>query len=159
MKTTVYDGLSIELADVLRPADEEEKRRYFGASMPEHVFFSPEDQAVLAIVHGDAALDNSQVVERLAGYQQLYSRMAPGFQMGEMRVNDKTGRNVAIFSYRSNAPTRDLFNIFVLAAYQKRELVLSFSCDLNDGLRWMPLFLKMLDSLQFSEGDEYYDGV
>lgn len=151
MNVKLFDGLSIDMPEALRPADEEEKRRFFGASMPEQVYISPEDQAVLAVVQGTEALEDSQVRERIAGYQQYYSRMAPGFVFGEMRINNQTGHNMAIFTYKSNAPTRDLCNVFALTAYQGRELILSFSCDMNDGIRWLSLFVGMLDSLQFTE--------
>jgi hypothetical protein len=75
--------------------------------------------------------------------------MVPGFTMGQLRKTRLGSHNLCVMSYKSNAPTRDMFNIVALTSLEEKEVVFLCSCDMNDALTNMPLFTGMLRSLVF----------
>lgn len=112
-------------------------------------FLHPDKGAAVWIIRTGTELTDAMVESQLAAYQQHYSRMVPGFQMGEMRKSRKTGRNVAFMTYKSNAPARDLYNILAITTLNEKEIIFLCSCDMKDAVGFMYKFLNLLESLSF----------
>lgn len=150
MKVKLYETLSMEIPEQFRPVSAEERQQVFGAVAPDHGF-AAEDGALIGIVQTATPLAEDQVEQQIASYRQYYSRMVPGYAKGELRKSVCGGRTVAIMSYKSNAPTRDLYNLLALTTLEGRELLAVFSCDMQQALRYMRVFLRTVESMEFSE--------
>lgn len=123
-------------------------KAYFGSTPVDYAFLNrDEGEAAIAIIRTGTELADSMVESQLVAYQQHYSRMVPGFQMGEMRKNNKAGHNVALMTYKSNAPAKDLFNLLAITTLNEKEIVFLFSCDMCNAFDFMYKFLAVLDSI------------
>ena len=92
-------------------------------------------------------MEKEQVGKRIAEYQSSYARMAPGFVMGELLEKKGKRHNAAILTFKSNAPTRDLYNIVSIMNVEGRELFLTFSCDLQDAPSLMRMTLRIIEDI------------
>lgn len=149
MKIELYNKLSMELPEGFTAIDREEQKKYFGQTQADYAYILEEKQVFATIVRTGTDLTDDKVETQIAAYQQYYSRMVPGYKQGEMRISRKAGRNVAFMTYKSNAPTRDLYNMLAVTTLDGKELVILLACDMQDSINYMYKFLRILDSLQF----------
>lgn len=149
MKTMLFEKISADIPEGFEGVEAGGCTHFFGSMSMDYGFLSDAADGAIGIVLTDTPLENERVKTRIAEYQQYYSRMVPGFQMGEMRINDQIGRDVAFFSYKSNAPTMDLYNMLAITTLEDKELIFLFSCDLKMAIQYMDKFLQMLVSLSF----------
>lgn len=151
MDDLLFDRISVDIPDDYECAKAEECKHFFGMMQMDYAFLSKNNDGAFGVIRTASPLENEAVKSRVIEYQQYYSRMVPGFKMGEMRINDQIGRNVAFFSYKSNAPTTDLFNMLAITTFEEKELIFLFSCDLSVAFRYMHKFLRVLDSMSFAK--------
>ena len=151
MDDLLFDRISVDIPDEFEFANAEECKHFFGMMQLDYAFLSKNNDGAFGVIRTASSLENEAVKSRVIEYQQYYSRMVPGFKMGEMRINDQIGRNVAFFSYKSNAPTTDLFNLLAITTFEEKELIFLFSCDFSVAFRYMYKFLRVLDSMSFAK--------
>ena len=149
MEVKLFDAMDVVIPDGFTAADKDEKKAHFGATPVDYAFLHPDKGAAVGIIRTGTELTDAMVESQLAAYQQHYSRMVPGFLMGEMRKSRKTGRNVAFMTYKSNAPARDLYNILAITTLNEKEIIFLCSCDMKDAVGFMYKFLNLLESLSF----------
>jgi len=149
MDVQLYNAVSVIIPDEFSAADSDQSKGYFGGTKFDYTFLNQEKSAAAGIVQTGAALTNETVEAKLGAYQQYYSRMVPGFAMGEMRKSSKQGREFGLMTYKSNAPTTDLFNMLAVTSLEDREVVFLFSCDMRDARKYMYQFLGILESVSF----------
>lgn len=147
MEKILYESINVRLPDEFRTMTEEEVRMYYNNITFDCVFIEPEKKAVLGIVKNNNELEKEQVGKRIAEYQSNYARMAPGFVMGELLEKKGKAHNAAILTFKSNAPTRDLYNIVSIMNMEGRELFLTFSCDLQDAPSLMRMTLRVIEDI------------
>lgn len=150
----LYNKLNITLPAEFEAITSDRVPQYYGAAAMEHVFVREDAEAVIGITRPGNELADPDVEDRIQAYQRYYSRMAPGFVLGEMCKNTVSGHSVAFMSFKSNAPERDLYNILAITALDGQELLISCSCDLKDAKQFMYPFLHVLESMSFDEGEE-----
>lgn len=150
MEVKLFETITAAIPDAFKPAGEDTCKAYFGTTPLDYAFATEDNRAAIGIVRTDTRLTNEMVENQIAAYQQHYSRMVPGFTQGEMRKNDQIGRNIAFMSFKSNAPMKDLYNILAITTLDDSELILLFSCDMCDAVRFVYVFLRILESLSFS---------
>lgn len=149
MEVKLFDAMSVAIPDGFAVANKDEKKAHFGSTPVDYAFLHHDKSAAVGITRTGTELVDAMVEPQLAAYQQHYSRMVPGFQMGEMRKSRKTGRNVAFMTYKSNAPARDLYNILAITTLDEKEIIFLCSCDMKDAVGFMYKFLNLLESLSF----------
>lgn len=149
METVLFKKISVEIPDEFECVEGGVCKHFFGSTQVDYAFLPETADSAIGVIYTDMALKNDIVKDRIIEYQQYYSRMVPGFKMGEMRINDQTGRNVAFFSYKSNAPKIDLYNMLAITTLEDRELIFLFSCDIKQSIKYMYKFLRVLDSMSF----------
>lgn len=149
MDTLLFEKISVDIPDGFECVEGEACKHFFGLMPLHYAFLSQQEDGAIGVVYSETQLENEQVKDRIIEYQQYYSRMVPGFQMGEMRINDQIGRNVAFFSYKSNAPTMDLYNMLAITTWDGRELIFIFSCGIDKAMGYMNKFLRVLTSMSF----------
>lgn len=149
MRINLFEALGITIPDGFVAAEENEcKARFRGAAM-DYAFIEKEKGAVIGVVRTQNTLTDEQVEKQILAYQQYYSRMAPGFSMGEMRKSNRKNHNIALMTYKSNAPTKDLYNILAITTLGGKELLFLFACDLKDAQKLMHPFVRVLETLEF----------
>ena len=142
-----FGNVRCDLPKGYRPMNDAEKAAYYPGAPIEHAFIDEDRKAVVRFEPRDAALVADEVERRLLEHHTGYRRMAPGFQAGETLKKAIPGGAVGIMSFKSNAPTRDLFNILAVASVGGKEHIALFSCDMKDAaalaLDWSRAFAGM----------------
>lgn len=151
---TLYNKLSLTLPEGFDAISKEETPNFFGTTAMDHVFALKGKNAVIGITRPGNSLTDQEIEERIQGYQRYYSRMAPGFVLGEMCKKTISGQCVAFMTFKSNAPTRDLYNILAITLLDDQEVLISCSCDIQDAVTYMYPFLHVLESISFDEGEK-----
>lgn len=151
MEVKLFETLSTTIPDGFVGAEENERKAYFGGTPMDYAFVEKEKGAVIGVVRTQNTLADEQVEKQIAAYQQYYSRMAPGFAMGEMRKSSRNNHNIALMTYKSNAPTKDLYNILAITTLDGKELLFLFSCDLTVAQQFIRPFVGVLESLEFAD--------
>lgn len=151
MEIQLFGAMRMTIPDGFEIAGVDERKAYFGATLLDYAYLHQDKGAAIGVVRTGTQLTDKMVESQIAAYQQHYSRMVPGFSMGEMRKSNELGREIAFMTYKSNAPTKDLFNILAITTLEEQEIVFLFSCDMQDAVRFMYQFLSILDSLTFTE--------
>ena len=147
MEKVLYENISVNLPDGFRMMTEKEVQMYYNNIRFDNAFIEPEKKAVLGIVKNQNELEQEQVGKRIAEYQSSYARMAPGFVMGELLEKKGERHNAAILTFKSNAPTRDLYNIVAIMNFEGKELFITFSCNLQDASGLMFVALKVIENV------------
>lgn len=148
-KTELYSNkLIMELPEGFDCMNEEEIIKYFSNHKFDYSFISREKNSVIGVFVNDTPLGSDKVDERINQYYATYSRMTPGFVMGEMKIKPSDDVSIAMFSFKSNAPERDLFNIIAVANFLEKELFILASGDMKDVEALMPEFVKMIDKMK-----------
>lgn len=127
--------------------ESEDNKLYFNYVPVDYSYIYRDKGLVIGIVKNDNILEQEGVEERVNEYCRLYSRMTPGFVMGEMKIKHDTAHNFGVFTFKSNAPDRDLFNIFSITNYDNKELCLFFSGTYIDAPQYIPLFVELIDKM------------
>lgn len=149
MEKELFEGMTIAVPAGFADADAQTKNSYFGATPMDHVFAAEDGSAVMGIVRQETELANDAVEGKIAVYQQYYSRMVPGFVMGQMRKGEVGGQNVGLMTYQSNAPTRNMFNLLAITSLQGREVLILCACDMKDAIKYLRTFLAAVESMRF----------
>lgn len=148
-KTELFSNqLIIELPEGFEYMNEEENKSFFPNHIFDYSFILRDKNSVMGIELNDTPLACGDVEERINQYYTLYSRMTPGFVMGEMKIKPSNDVSFGIFSFKSNAPKRDLFNIVMVANFFEKELFVIATGDLNDAEILIPEFIKMIDQME-----------
>lgn len=134
----------------------EEMNKYYSKSFL-NAFIERKTNSIFCVADDCVPLSDNEIVDRILGYQYAYQRMAPGFQMGEMLQQNINGKLVAILTFKSNAISRDLYNIIALTSVNNKELELLFTCDLKQADRKINEFISIIESLKCSEEGEKND--
>lgn len=147
MDVKMFEAMTVIIPDGFIVANGCDMKAHFGSTPIDYAFLHSDKGAAVGVINTGTELTDAMVEAQLVAYQQHYSRMVPGFQMGEMRKSGKAGRNVAFMTYKSNAPTKDLYNILAITTLNEKEIVFLFSCDMRDAVDFMYKFLAVLDSI------------
>lgn len=133
---------------------EDEMNKYYSKSLS-YAFIEKDTSSVFCVIDDCVTLSENEIIDRILGYQYAYQRMAPGFQMGEMLQQNINGKLVVILTFKSNAISRNLFNIIALTSVNDKELKLFFTCDLKQTESKIKEFISIIESLRcFEEGDK-----
>ncbi len=116
-----------------------------------YAFIDRNKNAVMGIVLKDGKLDKEGVEKKISDYYIMYSRLAPGFILGEMKVKYGDRVNIGALTFKSNAPTRDLFNIVSVSNFFDQELFLMFSCNIKDSVYYLPQITKFINEIETSQ--------
>lgn len=136
--------------------NEDEMNKYYSKSFS-YAFIEKETSSVFCVIDDCVPLSENDITDRILGYQYAYQRMAPGFQMGEMLQQNINGKLVVILTFKSNAISRNLFNIIALTSANEKELKLLFTCDLKQSKNKIKEFISIIESLRCSEEGEKSD--
>lgn len=147
MDVQLYEKISISIPEEFKFADAQTRKSFFGATELNYAYMTDDNNAAFGVVRTGAALAAADVERRIAEYQQYYSRMVPGFTMGELRKNVRGGYNIAFMTYKSNAPTVDLYNILAIISEGEQEVLFLFACDMANAVKYMYQFVGVLDSI------------
>lgn len=147
MEIKLYEKMNMTLPEGFSIAEEVDVKTYFGSTLVDYAFLNEAKSAAIGIVHTENDLEEAILESQINAYQQYYSRMVPGFQMGEMRKSNKKDNNIVFMTYKSNAPNRDFYNILALTAFEGKEIVFLFSCDMLEAVNFMYKFFAVLDSI------------
>lgn len=144
----------MDIPDSYCEMTEEEMNKYYSRIFS-HAFIEKETSSVFCVTDDLVTLSDEELTDRILGYQYAYQRMAPGFQMGEMLQQNINGQRVVVLTFKSNAVSRDLFNIVALTSVNNKELKLFFTCDLKQTDKKIDEFIKIIESLKcLGEGDQ-----
>lgn len=147
-KIDIYNGkLKIDLPDGFEQMNDEENKKFFSEHKLNYSYILREKNTVVGIVVNDVPLNNETVEKRINQYYALYSRMAPGFVMGEMKMKQSEENTFGILSFKSNAPERDLFNIVLVANFNGKELFIIATGNMQDAESLIPKYVKMIDQM------------
>lgn len=151
MRINLFEALGITIPDGFVAAEENERKARFRGVAMDYAFVEKEKGAVIGVVRTQYDLTDEQVEKKIAAYQQYYSRMTPGFEMGELRKSNRDNHSIALMTYKSNAPTKDLYNILAITTLEGKELLFLFACDLKVAQQLMHPFVRVLESLEFAD--------
>ena len=151
MQVKLFDTLEMTIPDGFAVAEENVRKTHFSGTPVDYAFIEKEKDAVIGVVRTPNALPDEQVENQLLGYRQYYSRMVPGFAMGELRKSKRDNHNIALMTYKSNAPTKDMYNILAITTLGGKELLFLFACDLKVAQQLMHPFVHVLDSLKYGD--------
>lgn len=126
----------------------DEKIKYYYNQKLDYCFIDRAREAVISIVLREIELKNDEVEIRINDYRQYYSRLAPGFIMGEMAIRKEELFNVGVLTFQSNAQARNLLNVFAVMNYQDKELTFMLSGNIKDSIELLPEYITILDSLK-----------
>lgn len=144
--------IDIEMPEIYVTMTDYEKEKYFRGDV-EFAYVDKETKSIIGLSNENMDLDNDQVVNKIMDYQFMYSRLTPGFQMGEILHKIIDNRNVAILSFKSNAISRDLYNIVSITSFEGKEYIFNFSCNLKIAEEKINEFIKIIESISFSKED------
>lgn len=147
MKTKIFEMMNVTLPEGFVVANDSDMKNHFGSTPLDYGFLNHDKGAAIGVVRTQTDLTDSMLEAQIGAYQQHYSRMVPGFQMGEMRISNKEKHNVAFMTYKSNGPTKDFYNLLALTSLGNKEVVFLFSCDMRDAIDFMYKFYGVLDSI------------
>ena len=152
MDTYLFDdAITVQLPDQYEQMTAEEQRQHYSDNLPNYVFIYRKKEAYISAIQTDETLENEDVTDRLRLFQAQIERLTPGFVMGEMLAAKVQERNYALFTFKSNALTKDLYTIIVLTTFQRKELLFMFRCDLQDAFTLSTPFMRMIESIKFQE--------
>lgn len=144
----------IEIPDSFKEIGEKEiSQIYSGGLIINKAFCDQDAKAHIGIAVNGYFLNNDNLEERLSFYQNLYSRMTPGFFMGQMGINRDTDPYKAIMSFKSNTIERDLLNVLAITPYMEKELIVLCNCSMNDSPQLFRKFIKMIESISVLNGE------
>lgn len=151
-KKELYEGkLILDLPESFEYMTENELERFFPNTEIDYAYIARNIESVIGIAINDVELNKNDVEQRITDYYNIYSRMTPGFVMGEIKKKDNENNSCAIFSFKSNAPTRDLFNIVSVTNFFGKELFIIISGNMDDSTKLIPECVKMIDSMNICE--------
>lgn len=137
----------METPDEFEDMTELEREFYYKDISTKYAYIDRLRKNVFCAIQQNSILKKKDVKSRIIEYHELYSRMISGFQMGELLMRREISFNMGILSYTSNAPTRMLFNILAVMNLEEHEVLFSMSCDVNQSFDMLPIFTKMLQSI------------
>ena len=148
--------LSLNIPENYRLMTEDEVSRYYLGQTTGTAWIDEDANAVVRIDQSGREIPSEGLEALLQGYVAQYQRMAPGFVLGEVLINDTD--NVGVITFKSNAPTRDLFNILSVIDVAGQEYDVLATCDFDDALAsvkyWSEEFLHVLDDEDSQEAEE-----
>lgn len=151
MECTFFEKIKVKLSDNFDEMTEEEKIEYYNNTFLDYAYIDRKDKSVLCVLNQKKELEKSNVESRTIEYLSLYRRMIPGYQEGEVLIRREKNFNMGIVSYKSNALTRDLFNVFSVMNFEEKEILIQMSCDLKVAFNKLPVFTNMLQSLYIED--------
>lgn len=132
--------------------DAEKIRTYYGSESGVDIgFVEEETKSILGLLANNKELKKGGAKERLQEYYQLYSRMAPGFVLGESIEKQGAGHDIALMTFKSNALTRDLFNFIAITNLDDKELFITGSCDWANAVSKIQVFMQIVNDIKFAE--------
>lgn len=150
MKLELYENLQIEITDEYDEMNKQEVERYYNNLNINYAYINRENNSAICFVLLENPLEKKDVQRKITEYQQYYSRMVPGFRMGELMLRRADKFNTGILTFQSNAPTRTLFNLMAVSNLNDKELVMNMCCEINDAFEMLPKFVKMVNSMKVS---------
>lgn len=114
-------------------------------------FIEQETKSVIGIALSERSLTQEDVENQILQYHQIYSRMAPGFTMGEILKKSVGNHDIAMMTFKSNAVTRDLYNMIIITNLDGKEFMVSCSCDMRNAVEMMPKYTKIVDKIEFCD--------
>lgn len=150
MKLELFENLQIEITDEYDEMNKQEVAQYYKNLAINYAYINREKNSVICFVLLENTLEKINVQRKITEYQQYYSRMIPGFRMGELMLRRTDKFNTGVLTFQSNAPTRTLFNLMAVSNLNDKELVMNMCCDMNDAIEMLPKFVKMVNSMKVS---------
>ena len=151
MNVLLYKKIQLILPDEYEEITAEEKDAYISSGKVDYLYAQKASRLLFTATKTGNALKDEDVPRSITTYLQLFTRMVPGFVKGQMLQKNICGKTVAILTYKSNAPDRDLFNIAVLLSLDGAEYQFHFVCTLSDAPEHMYSFLSVLESMTLCE--------
>lgn len=146
------NSMELTLPDSFQEMDDKEISTYYGNQTGiEAGFIEKESETVLAVKLNDRELKKGYVEERIQEYFHFYSRMAPGFVSGEVVAKKEMEHDIALMTFKSNAPTRDLFNIVAVSNLNDKEVFITGSCNMTQAINKIDVFMKIINGIKFTE--------
>lgn len=140
--------LILPVSDFFEDMLEDERNIYFNGALCDYAYIMREKNALISVTLNEMDLSQSDVERRISAYHATYSRLAPGFVFGEMKIKSVGATNTAVLSFKSNALERDLYNLVIVSNLSDKELVITFHCDIRDSFFFTPIVAKMLNEMQ-----------
>ena len=128
-----------------------EMKNIFRDARFNHAFIDRSKNAVIGIALKDEQLYQNEVEQKIKNYYILYSRLAPGFVFGELKLRSEKNINTGILTFKSNAPARDLFNLVSVSNFHDKELFIMFSCNIQDSIYYFPRITNIINEMKISE--------
>lgn len=150
-KLYFYDNnMYISIPDTFVKMTDAEKESFFSNGKFDFAYINHEYNAFITIVLNNIELNKLDVEERIVKYYNMYNRLAPGFIFGEMKIKHGTDSDTALLSFKSNALERDMFNLLTVSNLLNKELVVTFSCNINDSIMFLPQITNMIYEMELN---------
>lgn len=149
MRRDIFEEVTMDLPECYREMTDEERACYYPVTKALHAYIYPEKKAVICSVETGKKLDKEGVEQSIYSYQRVYSRIAPGFEMGQIFLKNEEKFNVGVITFKSNALERDLFNLFAVLNVKDKEAQILMSCNVNDAVQFLDRYVDAINSIEF----------
>ncbi len=136
MTTLALESGTVELAvpEEFFLVEKEDYGKYVssGTSVPVCAWRNEKTDTLFSVFCTGTELKPDNVEQRIASYWSAYKRMVPGFVPGQLRTKQINGNKMAVMSYQSNAPTKDLMNVLAVFSLKGQEVLLLYGGPLDE---------------------------
>ncbi|MBQ2258251.1 MAG: hypothetical protein II247_06230 [Lachnospiraceae bacterium] len=141
-KYRLYDeGMEIMIPSHLKQAD---------SFIPSaHSWMSEDRRLVINVARGGADLPEMNLSLRLNEYYKKFSKDISNFECRHIKKRRINGQTYGEMQYLSQMMGYCFFNIFLLGAYEGRELIVTIQCIHYEAKANMHIFENISDSLRF----------
>jgi hypothetical protein len=117
----------------------------------QHLWVSKDRKIRINISRGSADLDDDGIGGRLGEYYHDYCKDINGFRCRYIKKRKIYKRQYGELRYFSKMMGHDLFTMFLLGAYEGRELIFTIQCIAEDSEHNMRIFENIADSLKVTK--------
>lgn len=146
----------LNIPESYRPMTAEEMGSYYMGQVAGGAWIDEAAHALVRIDQSPREIPEEGLESLLLGLLAQYRRLAPGFELGEVLINE--AGNVGVMTFKSNAPTRDLFNVLSVLDVDGREYDVLATCDMQDAVEavtyWSQELLHVLDDEESDQASE-----
>ena len=146
----MYKGRMVfRLPEEFEIMNAEETKAVYGNDLFDYSFADKMKKAYVNIKIHDSHLETKDVEKRISEYYNLYAQIIPDVEMGELQLSEQEGRNFGFLSFRSDAPSRKVYNFVAVTCLDSKELFMMFTCDLKDVVLFYPQFIRIVNQTSF----------
>lgn len=152
------DRLKIDVPDVFAQIKDEEIGKYYPGNRPQVAFASEDKRAVFSASVINIDIKEENIEKRIFEYAQMYQRACPNFDnytFAKREIND--GKQLALFYFTSTTLEKDLTTCVILASINGKEFTSEMHCDFNASFKYMPQFMRMIDSIRIRDDKKEAD--